>query len=129
MLHHRCQSHMRLIFDVTILSTSTMTIRLLSILTLLSFVSALASGSLNISVTSAPTKVTGTLGTPFPYEFPNLNNAETSAVFPMPPCNGITLEEATIDQLQDYMSKGELTSVQLALCYLQRHWQTDDYIK
>lgn len=46
----------------------------------------------------------------------------------MPPCNGITLEEATIDQLQNYMAAGNLTSVQIALCYVQRIWQTNFYI-
>jgi amidase len=86
-------------------------------------------GGLNITITGTPINVTQTLDTPFPYNFPNQNDAETPALFSMPPCNGITLEEATIDQLQDYMSQGLLTSVQLALCYLQRHWQTDDYIK
>lgn len=46
----------------------------------------------------------------------------------MPQCQGITLEEATIDQLQQYMSDGNLTSVQLVTCYLQRIWQTQEYI-
>lgn len=87
-----------------------------------------ASNSPYITATSPP-NITQTLESPFPFEFPNLDNAETSALFPMPPCNGIVLEEASIDQLQGYMSNGALTSVQLALCYLQRHWQTDDYIK
>ena len=44
-------------------------------------------------------------------------------------CNGMTLEEATIDQLQDYMIRNLLTSTQIALCYLERIWQTDEYIK
>ena len=68
------------------------------------------------------------LDSPFPYNFPVLgqNSAE---LFPMPHCNGITLEEATIDQLQDAMEKGRLTSVQIAVCYLQRIWQTDEYVK
>ena len=68
------------------------------------------------------------LDSPFPYNFPVLgqNSAE---LFPMPHCNGITLEEARIDQLQDAMEKGRLTSVQIAVCYLQRIWQTDEYVK
>ncbi|QDS77417.1 hypothetical protein FKW77_006436 [Venturia effusa] len=86
-----------------------------------------ASGNSNITAISPP-NISQTLQNPFPYEFPDVDNAETPALFPMPPCNGIILEEATIDQLQDYMSKGALTSVQLALCYLKRHWQTEDYI-
>lgn len=67
------------------------------------------------------------LETPFPYDFPNMENPLN--LFPMPPCNGIILEEATIDQLQDAMSHGQLTSTQLITCYLQRIYQTDDYIK
>jgi len=103
--------------------------RLLPTLVLLAITGPFIHGSLNITVTSPPINVTQTLESSFPYDFPNLDDAETPALFPMPPCNSITLEEATIDQLQDYMSRGLLTSVQLALCYLQRHWQTDDYIK
>ena len=61
--------------------------------------------------------------------FPLQENAETSQLFPMPLCNGFRLEEATIDQMQDAMKKGKLTSQQLVVCYLQRVYQTDDYIK
>lgn len=68
------------------------------------------------------------LRTPYPYYFPPINDAGTPALFPMPPCQGITLEEATIDQLQDYMSHGTLTSVQLLKCYLKRVRQVDEYI-
>lgn len=59
------------------------------------------------------------------YEFPQTESAE---LFPMPLCKGVTLEEATIDQLQDYMSKGVLTSQVLVLCYLQRYWQVNDFV-
>lgn len=38
------------------------------------------------------------------YTFPNV--AQDDNLFPMDQCKGITLEEATVDQLQDYMSKG-----------------------
>ena len=69
-----------------------------------------------------------TLTTPFPYYFPNLGQSATD-LFPMPDCNGFVLEEATIDQLQDVMGKGQLTSLQIASCYLQRIQQTDEYIK
>ena len=65
---------------------------------------------------------------PFPYSFPQ-ENAPPSQLFAMPLCNGVTLEEATIDQLQSYMSAGSLTSVQLVTCYLQRASQTGEYIK
>lgn len=47
----------------------------------------------------------------------------------MPNCNGVVLEEATIDEMQDAMRRGQLTSVTMAMCYLQRIYQTDEYIK
>ena len=67
------------------------------------------------------------LESPFPYQFPDLRHADD--LFPMPECNGVTLEEATVDRLQVAMNKGQLTSVKIALCYLQRIYQTDDYAK
>jgi len=72
-----------------------------------------------------------TLDSPTPYDFPLLQNGAMaySGQFPMPMCHGFTLEEATIDQLQQYLSTGNLTSVQLALCYLKRIYQTDEYIR
>ena len=69
-----------------------------------------------------------TLASPFPYHFPQLGQSAAD-LFPMPDCNGFVLEEATIDQLQDAMVKGQLTSLQIALCYLQRIQQTDEYVK
>jgi hypothetical protein len=77
----------------------------------------------------AQLNISQTVDDPFPFYFPNEDAAETPALFPMPQCNGVTLEEATIDQLQDYMSQGILTSVEIALCYLERVLQTNDYIK
>lgn len=68
------------------------------------------------------------LQNPFPYDFPNVDAAPV-ALFPMPSCRGITLEEATIDQLQDAMSHGKLTSVQILNCYLARVSQTNSYCK
>lgn len=51
-------------------------------------------------------KLTGygvqTLPNPYPYAFPNQFAANTSDLFPMPQCHGVIIEEATIDQLQDY---------------------------
>ena len=85
--------------------------------------SALAASALAASALAA----SEILLDPFPYYFPDQN--EPANLFPMPPCNGITLEEATIDQLQDYMSQGKLTSVQLVMCYMQRELQTKEYIK
>jgi amidase len=46
----------------------------------------------------------------------------------MPTCRGITLEEATISQLQIHLSNGALTSQELLKCYLKRIWQVDEYI-
>lgn len=65
--------------------------------------------------------------TPFPYEFPKLS--DTSHPFPVPLCNGVVLEEATVDQLQNSLTLGRLTTSQLAGCYLQRIYQTNDYLK
>ncbi len=67
------------------------------------------------------------LDSPFPFYFPDQRDVEN--LFPMPDCNGVVLEEATVDQLQDAMNKGQLTSTQIALCYLQRIYQTNSYTK
>ncbi len=64
---------------------------------------------------------------PSPYEFPNAK--DIASLFPMPMCNGIILEEATIDSLQDVMHIGTLSASQIASCYLQRVYQTDSYIE
>jgi amidase len=71
------------------------------------------------------------LESPYPYEFPVLQNGSLadSGQFPMPLCHGFKLEEATIDQLQQALSNGTLTSVKLAMCYLKRIYQTDGYIR
>jgi amidase len=69
------------------------------------------------------------LQSPFPFYFPEEASAETPDLFPMPACSGITLEEATIDQLQDAIGKGELTAVGLVGCYLRRILQVDGYIR
>ncbi|CAA9961006.1 Glutamyl-tRNA amidotransferase protein [Pyrenophora teres f. maculata] len=65
---------------------------------------------------------------PYPYNFPPRYAAGTSALFPMPTCRGVTLEEATIDQLQKYLSDRILTSAQLLECYLNRAHQVNGYI-
>lgn len=62
-------------------------------------------------------------------QFPLLQNAGTPDLFAMPPCGTFLLEEATIDDMQNGMANGTLTSVQLCLCYLQRTLQTESYIK
>lgn len=86
----------------------------------------LASQSLADNITSC--NITAVDGAFDQFAFPDQNAANTSELFPMPLCHGKRIEESTIDQLQDYLSRGELNSQQLALCYLQRMWQTDEYI-
>lgn len=71
--------------------------------------------------------VTQVLEVPFPFEFPNKQNG--TDLFTMPECNGIRLEEATIDQLQEAMNTGFLTTSQIVLCYVQRIYQTDMYLE
>ncbi|KAJ4291926.1 hypothetical protein N0V90_009823 [Kalmusia sp. IMI 367209] len=68
------------------------------------------------------------LQTPYPYYFPPINDVDTPELFPMPSCHGITLEEATIDQLRGYLDGGNLTSAQLLRCYVKRMRQVDEYI-
>lgn len=71
------------------------------------------------------------LNSPYPYDFPvpiSGDQAEGSP-FPMEDCSGIKLEEATIDELQQYMNNGQLSSVELLNCYLRRIQQTDFFIK
>jgi amidase len=65
---------------------------------------------------------------PSVYDFPVLGT-NGSSLFPMRPCHGIQLEEATIDDLQEYLSAGKLTTLQLLHCYLDRIFQTDSYLK
>lgn len=67
------------------------------------------------------------LESPFPYNFPNYEHLDN--LFPMPDCDGLLLEEATVDYLQNAMNKGQLTSTKIALCYLQRIYQTNEYTK
>lgn len=68
------------------------------------------------------------LQTPYPYYFPSTDDVDTPELFPMPSCNSITLEEATIDQLRGYLDNGTLTSAQLLRCYVKRMRQVDEYI-
>ncbi|KAL2797001.1 amidase signature domain-containing protein [Aspergillus keveii] len=64
---------------------------------------------------------------PYAYDFPRLNT-NGADLFPMRPCKGHQLLEASIDDLQDLLSAGELTSVDLLQCYLERIYQTDSYL-
>ena len=68
-----------------------------------------------------------TLESPFPYDFPDERDPDN--LFPMPECEGLVLEEATVDFLQHAMETGQLTSTSIALCYLQRIYQTNSYTK
>ncbi len=61
--------------------------------------------------------------------FPLEQNANTTELFPMPPCGNFQLLEATIDEMQAAMKNGTLTSQQLVLCYMNRMYQTQGYIK
>lgn len=54
---------------------------------------------------------------------------QMSLLFPMEPCGLITLEEATIDQLQLAMINGSLTSRELVACYIDRIFQTNEYLQ
>ena len=93
----------------------------------LSFTALLTAFSFAQDVNTTDLGAQQVLTSPFPYNFPDYDAAPT-ALFPMPPCNGITLEEATINQLQDAMSSGMLTSVQILDCYMTRVTQTNTYI-
>lgn len=96
----------------------------LGLIGLASFVRALT--QLNIS--TFPTSQI--LNTPYPYQFPVFDqDGEDTCPFPMEKCHGITLEEATIDELQELMNNGNLSSVKLVTCYLQRIQQTDSFIR
>lgn len=52
-----------------------------------------------------------------------------SVLFPMFPCHGVQLEEASIDHLQALMASGTLSSVDLLHCYMERVFQTTNYLK
>jgi amidase len=57
------------------------------------------------------------------------NNASAAAWHAMPLCKGFSIEDVTIDGLQQYMASSNLSSVQLLSCYMQRYYQTNQYIK
>jgi amidase len=85
----------------------------------------------NVTYNASGLAMTQVLESPYPFVFPVLQDGALaeSGLFPMPSCHGFTLEEATIDQMQDALSNGNITSVELALCYLKRIYQTDGYIR
>lgn len=84
------------------------------------------------------TSILGVISLDFSFLRP-CNNVYVSAIsaegdqlpllFPMAPCGLITLEEVTIDQLQLAMTNGSLTSQQLVACYIDRIFQTNEYLQ
>lgn len=68
------------------------------------------------------------LQNPYPFSFPPINQTDTKYLFPMRKCHNFSLEEATIDQLQEQMRNGGLTAAKLLRCYLRRVQQVDEYI-
>lgn len=65
---------------------------------------------------------------PYEYDFPPLG-VNGASLFPMRLCNGFKLEEASIDAIQEQLGAGNLTSVDLLQCYLERIYQTQPYLK
>ena len=59
--------------------------------------------------------------------FPNFDG-DATARFPMSTCNGMVIEEASIDELQQALEDGSFTSVQLLWCYLERIHQVEEYV-
>ncbi|KXH39077.1 amidase [Colletotrichum nymphaeae SA-01] len=70
----------------------------------------------------------GNSSTTLPSVFPLLEDVGSADLFPMPLCGTFKLEEATIDEMQAALAAGTLTSQQLVGCYIQRTYQTQEYI-
>ncbi|KAL8788974.1 MAG: hypothetical protein Q9213_001383 [Squamulea squamosa] len=62
----------------------------------------------------------------YPLENITVNAAKTLNALDL--CNGVVIEEATIDQLQNFMSDGKLTSVQLTACYIYWVFHVERFI-
>ncbi|KAF2136430.1 uncharacterized protein K452DRAFT_302761 [Aplosporella prunicola CBS 121167] len=62
------------------------------------------------------------------YFFASVNES-VEDVLPMQLCANFTLEEATIDEMQTVMSNGSMTAVDFTLCFLERIFQTDEYVR
>lgn len=56
------------------------------------------------------------------------DNSTGDGLFPMPLCNGIKIEDATIEELQRWMTLGQLSSQDLVSCYVARIEQTNPYV-
>ncbi|OHE98387.1 amidase [Colletotrichum orchidophilum] len=70
----------------------------------------------------------GNSSTTVPSVFPLLEDVGSVELFPMSLCGTFELEEATIDEMQAALAAGTLTSQQLVGCYIQRTYQTQEYI-
>lgn len=71
-----------------------------------------------------------TLTDPYPYYFPVLDaQKKDDTPFPMPLCYGARIEEASIAELQGYLTDGTLTSAKLVECYMRRILQVDTYVE
>jgi amidase len=53
----------------------------------------------------------------------------SSTPFPMAKCQGFQLEEASIDEIQNELASGRLTSRQLVQCYLDRISTVNPYLQ
>ncbi|KAI9730402.1 MAG: hypothetical protein M1834_005912 [Cirrosporium novae-zelandiae] len=82
--------------------------------------------NLSVATTNDSLITSQILSDPFPYYFPQESN-NASSLFPMSLCHGFKLEEATIDEIQDQLDAGNLTSVDLLHCYYDRIYQVDSY--
>jgi hypothetical protein len=58
-----------------------------------------------------------------------ITNSFLPEQFRMDDCNGFSLEETTIEQLQSAYQIGTLTTVQVASCYLERIQQTNGWLR
>ncbi len=65
----------------------------------------------------------------FRYPLDNLTVNAVETLNTLNLCNGVVIEEATIDQLQAFMAHGKLTSVQLTICCINRVFQVERFIK
>lgn len=65
---------------------------------------------------------------PLEYGFP-IASDNGCVLFPMPPCHGVQLEEANIDHPQALMTSRTLSSVDILDCYMDRVFQTSNYLK
>lgn len=82
-----------------------------------------------IALSAHPTEAQNASSTDLtPPLFPLAQYADSAALFPMPPCGAFRLEEASIDQMQEAMANGSLSSQQLVTCYIVRTYQTNSYI-